>query len=66
MRTRPAFDGIEVLFDEPARANAQGIPCHAMKGTMKFELPLGSYNDPAAMDALVERYRTFVQPLLLK
>ena len=66
LRTKPTFDGIECQFDEPARAHAYGIPCHRMKGTWKFDLPLGSIDNPDACSALVDQWKAAVQPLLTR
>jgi hypothetical protein len=63
LRTRASFDGIECQFDEPSRATALGIPSHRMKGTWKFDLPLGSQNDVAACSALIARFQNEIKPL---
>ena len=64
LHIKPTFEGIACQFDEPARATAQGIPCHRMKGTWNFDLPLGSTSDPSAYDALITRFNTDLKPLL--
>jgi len=63
LRIRPAFDGIECQFDEPARALSQNVESHRMKGTWKFEAPMS----PSAGDytALIQKFQAAVKPLLL-